>query len=172
MIPIPSPTLIAVAVSGAIGFGSAWWIQGKSYGLEIESLKHQATQQQLDDANQAIADMAAFQKNLDVALANFQTTTQRNANAQKDLDRTLRDLRTTTGGMRSDFANLPERIAGAAKPALVKYANTCSAVLQELADRGGQLAERGGEIAKAADGHSADSRLLTESWPKRAAPVK
>lgn len=165
MIPIPSPSIVVAVAAAAIGFGSAWWIQGQSYGLQIESLKRQATQRQLDGANDAIEDLAQFQKNLDVALTNFQETIKRNSDANKDLDRALRDLRTTTGGLRGDFAALPERIAGAAKPALVQYANTCSAVLQELADRGGRLAERGGEIAEAADGHSADARLVRESWP-------
>ncbi|WP_373764045.1 hypothetical protein [Delftia acidovorans] len=39
----------------------------------------------------------------------------------QDLDRSLRELRTVTAGMRGDFAGLPERIAGAAQPALAQY---------------------------------------------------
>mgnify|MGYP001554095544 FL=1 len=109
--------------------------------------------------------MAGFQKGLTDALATFQATGQRNAAAQQDLDRSLRELRTATAGMRGDFAGLPERIVGAAQPALAQYASACTAVLQELADRGGRMAERGADSARAADGHAADAALMRDSWP-------
>ena len=109
--------------------------------------------------------MAGFQKGLTDALATFQAAGQRNAAAQQDLDRSLRELRTATAGMRGDFAGLPERIVGAAQPALAQYASACTAVLQELADRGGRMAERGADSARAADGHAADAALMRDSWP-------
>ena len=155
-------------VAGAIAASGAWWAQGARYGQQIERLKHQATATQLAGATQAVQDMASFQKGFDNALATFQTTQQRSAQAQQDLGRLLLDLRGTTAGLRSDFAGLPQRIAAAAQPALAEYASTCTAVFQELADRGGRMAERGAELARQADGHAADARLMQDAWPRRA----
>ena len=166
MIPAFYTHLAAAGAALAIGAGGAWWAQGQLYGLQIEQLQHQQTSAELKTTRQAVTDMAGFQKGLTDALATFQATGQRNQAAQHDLDRSLRELRSATAGMRGDFAGLPDRIAGAAQPALVQYASTCAAVLQELADRGGGMAERGAEIARAADGHAADAALIQEAWPK------
>ena len=155
-------------VAGAIAASGAWWAQGARYGQQIERLKHQATATQLAGATQAVQDMASFQKGFDNALATFQTTQQRNAQAQQDLGRLLLDLRGTTAGLRSDFAGFPQRIAAAAQPALAEYASACTAVFQELADRGERMAQRGAEIARQADGHAADARLMQDAWPRRA----
>lgn len=162
----PLSTHLAVATAAlAIGAGGAWWIQGQRYGLQIEQLQHRQTSAALVSTQQAVTDMAGFQKGLTDALATFQATGQRNQAAQQDLDRSLRELHTATAGMRGDFAGLPERIAGAAQPALAQYASTCTAVLQELADRGERMAERGAEIARAADSHAADATLMRDAWP-------
>ena len=160
-------TLITHLIAAIVAAAGAYWVQAQRYGLEIEKLKHQQTSTELTGARQAVKDLAGLQKGLNDALANFQATGQRNAAAQQGLDRSLRDLRSTTAGLRGDFAGLTERISGAAQPALAQYASTCTAVLQELADRGGRLAERGAEIARAADGHSADAALMREAWPTK-----
>ncbi|KQO23508.1 hypothetical protein [Acidovorax sp. Leaf78] len=165
MIPLLTTHLIAAAVAATVGFGAAWWSQSNRYGLEIEKLKHQATSNQLAGANQAVKDMAGFQKGLNDALANFQATGQRNAAAQQDLDRSLRELRTSTAGLRGDFAGLPARIERAAQPALAEYAAACTAVFEDLAAAGGRLAERGGELARKAEGHAADAGLTQLAWP-------
>ena len=157
--------LIAGTAALVIGASGSWIYLSKSYGLEIEKLKHTATTNNLSQSNQVIKDMAGFQKGLNDAFSTFQATQQINAAAQTNLQRLLVDLRGTTVGLRSDFAGLPERIASAAQPALTEYATTCTAVFQELADRGGRLAESGASIASKADGHAADARLLKESWP-------
>jgi hypothetical protein len=166
VIPVLYTHLAAAGAALAIGAGGAWWTQGQRYSLQIEQLQHQQTSAALASTQKAVTDMAGFQKGLTDAIATFQATGQRNAAAQQDLDRSLRELRTATAGMRGDFANLPERIAGAAQPALAQYASTCTAVLQELAERGGRMAERGADIARAADGHAADAALMWEAWPK------
>lgn len=165
MIPGLSTHLIVAGVTGVVAFGGAWQVQSWRYGLEIEQIKHQQTSAELNGAREAVQDMAAFQKGLNDALTNFQGTQQRNAAAQQDLGRLLLDLRGTTAGLRSDFAVLPERISTAAQPALAEYASTCTAVFQELADRGGRMAERGAELARQADGHAADARLMQDAWP-------
>lgn len=160
-------TLISSAVAAAIGFGAAWAYQDNHYDLTIEKLKHEATSNQLAGANKAVQDMAGFQKGLNDALANFQATGQRNAAAQQDLDRSLRDLRTTAAGLRGDFAGLPARIERAAQPALAEYAAACTAVFEDMAAAGGRLAERGGDIARKAEGHAADAGLMYQAWPKK-----
>ena len=167
MIPALYTHLAAVGTALALGASGAWYIQGQRLGLQIEQIKHQATSTQLAGATQAVQDLGGFQKGLTDALANFQATSQRNAAAQQDLDRGLRDLRGLTGGLRGDFAGLPDRIATAAQPALAEYARTCTGVFERLAAAGGRLAEGGADIARAADGHAADARLMREAWPVR-----
>lgn len=167
MISLPSSHLIAAGIAAAVGFGAAWWTQGNRYGLEIEKLKHQSTSNQLAGATQAVKDMAGFQKGLNDALANFQATGRANAAAQEDLDRSLRELRTSAAGLRGDFAGLPARIERAAQPALAEYAAACTAVFEDLAVAGGRMAERGGELARKAEGHAADAGLMREAWPHR-----
>jgi hypothetical protein len=158
--------LAAAGAALAIGAGGAWWSQGQRYGLQIEQLQHKQTSAALASTQQAVTDMAGFQKGLTDALANFQTTGQRNQAAQQDMDRSLRELRTATAGLRGDFAGLPKRIAGAAQPALAQYASTCTALLEGLAERGGRMAERGADIARKADGHAADAAMMRDAWPK------
>lgn len=165
-------TAIAAALAAGLALGAAGaaWVQSQRYGLQIERLQHQQTTNQLKRADQAITDLAGFQKGLDDALQTFQQTQQRNAGAQQALDRSLRDLRGTAAGLRGDFAGLPQRIASAAQPALAEYASTCTAIFEAMAAGGANLAERGADIARAADGHAADARLLTDAWPRQRAP--
>lgn len=160
--------LFALLLGAAGAAYSTWQVLDWRYGLQIEQLKHQATQRDLAATTQAVQDMAEFQKGLNNALDAFQNTQQRNAAAQKDLDRLLLDLRGTTAGLRHDFAGLPQRIANAAQPALAEYASTCTAVFQELADRGERMAQRGADIARSADGHAADAALMHAAWPRAA----
>ena len=157
--------LIAGATALVIGASGTWFYLSKSYGMEIEQLKHSSTTTNLNQSNQVIKDMAGFQKGLNDALSTFQATQQANTSAQTNLQRLLVNLRGTTVGLRSDFASLPERITKAAKPALTDFSEQCVAVFQSMADAGGQLAERGAEIARKADEHAANERLLHESWP-------
>lgn len=159
--------LFALLLGAAGAAYSTWQVLDWRYGLQIEQLKHQATQRDLATTTQAVQDMAAFQKGLDHALDAFQNTQQRNAAAQQDLGRLLLDLRGTTAGLRSDFAGLPARIATAAQPALAEYASTCTAVFQELADRGERMAQRGAEVSRAADGHAADDAVTRAAWPRK-----
>ncbi|WP_448677192.1 hypothetical protein [Delftia acidovorans] len=156
--------LVIAGAALAIGAGASWWAQDQRYGLQLEQLQHKQTTAELADTRHAVQSMAGFQKGMTDALANFQTTNQRNSAAQQDLERSLRDLRSTTAGMRSDFAGLPERIAGTTQPALAQYASTCTALLADLAELGGRMAERGADIAQKADGHSVDASLIKDAW--------
>lgn len=158
-------TLITGAASLAVGLASGWLANGWRLAAELERARHAQTTAQLAGATKTIARMGEFQKGLDDALTQFQKTQRANDEAAANLDRGLRDLHGVTVGLRGDFAGLPDRIATAAEPALRQYASTCSAVLSELAERGGRLAESGAGIARQADGHAADVRLLQQAWP-------
>ena len=159
-------THLAVGATAlAIGVSGSWAYLSQHYGLKIEKLNHAVTTKDLNQSNQVVQDMAGFQKGLNDALSTFQANQQANSLAQTNLQRLLVDLRGTSVGLRSDFASLPERITEATKPALAEYATACTAVFQELAERGGRLAESGAGIAAKADGHAADARRIQESWP-------
>lgn len=157
--------LVAAAASMAIGAAGAAWVQSQRYGLQIEQLQHQATAKELAGANQAVKEMAGFQKGLSDALAELQRSQQRNAEAQLGLDRSLRDLRGFTAGLRGDFADLPSRIERASQPALAEYATACTAVFEAMAAGGGRLSEAGAGIARQAEGHAADVQALRAAWP-------
>ncbi|MDR2324820.1 MAG: hypothetical protein LBE51_05360 [Acidovorax sp.] len=160
-----SKTILA-ALALAAAFAAGWTAQGWRMGLKLEQQAHQQTGAELAGANQAVADMAGFQKGFNDALATFQQAQQGNAQAQQDLGRLLLDLRSTTAGLRGDFAGLPGRISAAAQPALAEYASTCTAVFEAMAAGGQRMAEAGGELARQADGHAADARLMLEAWPR------
>ncbi len=165
MIPVFYTQLTAASAAFVVGASAAWWTQGQRYSLQLEQLRQQQITAELADTRQAVRSMAGFQKGMTDALTNFQVTGQRNAVAQQDMERGLRDLRDSTSGMRDDFAGLSQRLTGASQPALAQYASTCTVLLEELAERGGHMAERGAEIARKADGHAADASLVEEAWP-------
>ena len=83
-----------------------------------------------------------------------------------DLGKLLLDLRSTTAGLRGDFAGLPARIERANRGSLAEYASICTAVLEAMAAGGSRLAEAGEELAQKAESHAADARMIRESWPK------
>lgn len=134
-------------------------------GIKLEQQAHQQTSAELTGARQAVADMAGFQKGFNDALANFQRTQQSNAQAQQDQGHLLLDLRSTTAGLRGDFAGLPARIERANRGALAEYASTCTAVFEAMAAGGQRLSEAGGELARKAEGHATDAGVIQEAWP-------
>lgn len=164
MLPVPTH-LIAAGVAVAIGAAGASYVQAQRYGLQIERLQHQVTSAELARKNKVVKDIAAFQKGFTDALADFQSTQQRNEQAQQGVAGALRDLRTVTAGLHGDFAQLPGRIEHAARGPLAQYATTCTALLEGLAEQGGHMAESGADIARKADGHAADARLIQGAWP-------
>lgn len=162
--PWLKPTAAAVAL--AVAFGAGWAAQGWRKDLAIEKLAHRATSDELGRTREAVQDMAKFQKGLNDALSNFQAVGRANADAQRDLSRSLLDLRGVTAGLRGDFAGLPARIERASQPALAEYAAACTAVFESMAAGGGRLAEAGAVLARQAEGHAADARLMQEAWPR------
>lgn len=150
----------------ALAFSAGWFINGWRCDARIAKLELAQASAELQQTQQAVADMAGFQKGFNDALANFQRTHQSNAQAQQDLGRLLLDLRSTTAGLRGDFSGLPARIERANRAALTEYASTCTTIFEAMAAGGQRLAEAGGELARKAESHAADARLMQESASK------
>ena len=100
-----------------LAFGAGWMANGWRADAQVAHLQLKQTAQELQTSRQAVQDIAGFHKGFNDALSNFQQTQQANAQAQQDLGRVLLDLRSTSAGLRSDFAKLPDRIASVAQPA-------------------------------------------------------
>lgn len=160
-------TLISIAAAIATGALGGWAANGWRLGAEIARIEQRKTSQQLSATNAAIAEMVAHQKGMTDALDKFQRTQHANDEAADKLARVLLDLRSTTAGMRGDFAGLTERIDAASDAGVRAYARACTDVLNDLAERGRGMAERGAEVARQADRHAAESRQLYESWPRK-----
>ena len=150
-----------------LAFAAGWFVNGWRADARIAKLELAHASAELQQTQQAVADMAGFQKGFNDALANFQRTQQSNAQAQQDLGRLLLDLRSTTAGLRGDFSGLPARLDRANRAALTEYASTCTAVFEAMAAGGQRLAEAGGELARKAEGHAADARLMLDSQGNR-----
>lgn len=159
-------TYLAMCLLLVLAFAAGWVVNGWRADSRVAQLEQAQASAELQQTQQAVADMAGFQKGFNDALANFQRTQQSNAQAQQDLGRLLLDLRSTTAGLRGDFASLPARIERANRGTLAEYASTCTAVFEAMAAGGQRLAERGADIAAKAEGHAADARLMLEAWPK------
>lgn len=149
-----------------LAFAAGWFVNGWRADARIAKLELAQASAELQQTQQAVADMARFQKGFNDALANFQRTQQSNAQAQQDLGRQMLDLRSTTAGLRGDFAGMPARIERASRSSLAEYASTCSAVFEAMAAGGGRLAEAGAGVSSKAEGHAADARLMQESASK------
>lgn len=158
-----------IAMAGAalgLAFMSGWIVNGWRADARIAEIKLEQTSQELQQTQQAAKGLINIHQGFANALSNFQLTQQANEQSQADLGKLLLDLRGTTAGLRGDFAELPDRIASAAQPALAEYASTCTAVFEAMAAGGQRLAERGADITRAADGHAADAALTQQAWPK------
>lgn len=149
-----------------VGFAAGWLVNGWRADGRIAKLELIQTSQELQQTQQAAQELIKTQQGFADALSNFQQTQQANAQSQADLGKLLLDLRSTTAGLRGDFANLPARIERASRSSLAEYASACSAVFEAVAAGGQRLAERGGELTSKAEGHAADARLMNEAWPK------
>lgn len=156
---------IAYGLLLVLAFAAGWIVNGWRADARIAKIELAQTSQELQQTQQAVTDLAATHKGFTDALSNFQHTQQANAQSQADLGKLLLDLRSTTAGLRGDFSGLPARIERANRTSLAEYATACSAVFEAMAAGGGRLAEAGAGITSKAEGHAADARLISESWP-------
>ena len=157
---------IAYGLLLVLAFAAGWAVNDWRADAHIAKLELAQTSQELQQTRQAVQDLHSTQQGFRDALSNFQQTQRTNAQSQQDLGKLLLDLRSTTAGLRGDFADLPARIEHANRGALAEYASTCTAVFETMAAGGQRLAERGGDIAAKAEGHAADAGLIREAWPK------
>lgn len=157
---------IAMGLLLVLAFSAGWVVNGWRADARISQIKLSQTSQELQQTQQAAQNLIKTQQGFRDALSNFQQTQRTNAQSQQDLGKLLLDLRSTTAGLRGDFADLPVRIERANRGSLAEYASTCTAIFEAMAAGGQRLAERGADIAAKAEGHSADARLISESWPK------
>lgn len=157
---------IAIGVLLILAFAAGWAVNGWRADSQIAKLELAQTSQELQQTRQAVQDLHSTQQGFRDALSNFQQTQRTNAQAQQDLGKLLLDLRSTTAGLRGEFASLPARIERASHSSLAEYASACSAVFEAMAAGGQRLAQAGGELARKAEGHAADAGLISEAWPK------
>lgn len=158
--------IIACSISALLGAGGAWWAQDMRYSLEIQRI---ATQAQIDAGKRkdnTIARIGEHMEGFTDALQQFQQTQQRNAAAADGLNRVLLDLRGVTTGLRADTATIRTQLAVLPLETVRKYADTCTAVFESMAEAGGNMARAGGELARQADGHAADVELMQRAWPE------
>lgn len=164
---VPFARYIPHAIIAAISISGTWYIQSTRYELKISQLNNQIATSKIESSNQVIKDLSDIQIRMDNALSSFNETQSKNKAAQQNLDKLLRDLRTTTAGLHGDFSELPAKIANATNPALAEYATACTAVFTRMAERGARMAERGAAIAAKADGHAADAKMMQDLLPEK-----
>ena len=150
----------------ALAFAAGWLVNGWRADARIAKLELSQTSAELKQTRQAAQDLIKTQQGFSNALSKFQQTQQTNAESQADLGKLLLDLRSTTAGLRGDFAGMHARIERASRASLAEYASTCSAVFEAMAAGGQRLAEAGAGIASKAEGHAADAGLISEAWPR------
>lgn len=163
MITKTQATLASLAL--AFSFAAGWLVNGWRADARIAKLELGQTSGELQQTRQAAQDLIKTQQGFSDALSKFQQTQQANTQSQADLGKLLLDLRSTTAGLRGDFAGMPARIERASRSSLAEYASTCSAVFEAMAAGGGRLAEAGAGVSSKAEGHAADARLISEALP-------
>ena len=156
---------IAAGLLLVLAFAAGWAVNGWRAEARIAKLELGQTSGELEQTRQAAQDLIKTQQGFSDALSNFQQTQQANTQSQQNLGKLLLDLRSTTVGLRSDFAGMPSRIERASRSSLAEYASTCSAVFEAMAAGGGRLAEAGAGVSSKAEGHAADARLISEALP-------
>lgn len=156
----------AAIASAAIGFSSAWYIQGLRWKNEVSSLKLVQADGNLKGANETIKLFEGFGQNIKNALQDAQYTRGLNEKAQQDLSELLRSLRTDVSRVRGDVADVSRRVQNASAATNAEYAATCAAVFADVVERGEAMAERGSEISAKAEGHAVDAKQAVDSWPR------
>jgi hypothetical protein len=144
-------TLIAAAVSLAIGLGAGWTANGWRLNAKIDRMVAEQSQALAEAGKNAMLESARLQKLKDDALNEANRTAQKNAlaatAARTELERVRRQLANSV------------TIGSSTCASTRNYASTLALVF-------GECATRLTEVAKDADGHAADSRAHQQSWPR------
>ncbi len=150
MIPIQT-TLIAAVASLAIGLGAGWTANGWRLNGKINRMIAEQSQALAEAGRNAMLESARLQKLKDDALDEANKIAQANA-------KSAASARAELSRVRQQLAN-SVTISNATCASTRDYAATLAVIF-------GECATRIGELAQEADGHSADSRTLQQSWPK------
>ena len=149
---IPFATHIAVAtVAGVLAFGACWQVQAWRYGEQITNLKLEHSEAVASSAKTALKLTEHYRENADAAVRKAEARAAQN---KRDADR----LRTELDGLRSDLANVPDRIRNATREAVDQYAATATVVF-------GECAARYSDLAVTATGHASDVQTMMDAWP-------
>jgi hypothetical protein len=144
-------TLIAAAVSLAIGLGAGWTANGWRLNAKIDRMVAEQSQALAEAGKNAMLESARLQKLKDDALNEANRTAQKNAlaatAARTELDRVRRQLANSV------------TIGSSTCASTRNYASTLATIFSECA-------VTLGEMAQDADGHAADSRAHQQSWPR------
>lgn len=100
---------------------------------------------------------ASMQDTLD-AVQVWQADQLKQQKDYEELEKVVRDMRSTVSGLRLDVKGFNAR---ASEAQLRAYTDACTAVFNNLATEVGELVEAGADIARKADQHAADARLST-----------
>jgi hypothetical protein len=144
-------TLIAAAVSLAIGLTTGWTANGWRLNGKIDRMVAEYSQAMAQAGQNAMLESARLQKLKDEALNEANKIAQANAksaaSARSELDRLRRQLASSND------------LSAATCASTRQYATTLATVF-------GECSTRLTEVAKEADGHALDSRTFQQSWPK------
>lgn len=151
MFGMMSPTLIAAAVSLAIGFGGGWVSNGWRLHAEIAQMQTQEAINLSNGLRDALDKTTRYQRTKDEALKKAESRAAANA-ASASAARTESDV------LRQQLEASSTGIPQATHDSLARYTTTLSAVFGEC-----QAAATG--LAEKATGHASDIRKLSESWP-------
>lgn len=146
------PYAATAVVAAAVGFGSAWWIQEKSYDAQLSKIHAQHATALADAHQKALDDTIKLQRTKDDAIKQAEQRAKQNAASAAA-------ARADADSLRAQLASVQGRIASATDSAVREYANAASVVFAECV-RSYQ------EMAGKADGHANDARLMLEAWPK------
>ena len=147
--------LIPYAISAAIGFAIAWWIQGlrvTSAEQEFTEYKQEQRKVYQDAVDAAQKKTAALETKVKEAENAAIEREKENKVLADAVARTSTSLRDATTSARNSLPSISGK-------ACVKTADTGLALLDKCQAEYGRL-------AAAADGHVSDIKTLMEAWPK------
>jgi Skp family chaperone for outer membrane proteins len=145
-------TLIVGVASAVVAGLVGWTANGWRLNAKIDNMVAQHSSESAKASKEALIKYAEMERNKQNAINEANKRAQQNAaaaaSARLERDRLREQVNANTASLST-----------ATCPSIRAYASTLSTVFQECV---GQLEQ----VAKDADGHSTDSRALTEAWPQ------
>lgn len=142
----------AALIAAFIAATGTWRVQEWRHGEKEAKMEQQAAEATTVAVKAAKEESERLQAKKDKALNEANERAKTNAAAAAA-------VRSSISGLRDELAAARANLSKATREAAIDYAKTCRAVLQDLAEEGGQVSEK-------ADGHASDAATLDEAWPK------